>query len=136
MRHLKGPWPRSWHSPASFTSITSARAHAHRRPPPCAAARAFVGDVEVGLRGAEVAELHAGQVRHAQAVLEAVVRGAGEHVVRTAQLLQLAQPLELRRVDERHQVGLHLRRRARVRRVCARLCERNERGRARALAWM
>lgn len=43
-------------------------------------------------------------------VLEAVVRGARKHLVGTAQLLDVAQPLELGRVDDGHQqrVELHV----------------------------
>lgn len=41
-------------------------------------------------------------VGNAQAVLKAIVRGGREHVVRQAQLLELPQPLKLRRVNDPH----------------------------------
>ena len=57
-------------------------------------------DAQRGLLPAQLVAQHAGQVRRAQAVLEAVVRRRREHPVRAAQLLELPQPLELRRVDD------------------------------------
>lgn len=39
------------------------------------------------------------EVRHANGVLEAVVRGAGEHEIRPAELLQFAEALQVRRVE-------------------------------------
>lgn len=39
-------------------------------------------------------------------VLEAVVRGSREHQVGSSQLLDVAQSLELRRVDDGHQQGV------------------------------
>ena len=52
----------------------------------------------LALQAEEVGEDGGGQVRRAQAVLKAVVAGAGEDQVRQTQLLQVAQALELRRV--------------------------------------
>ena len=61
----------------------------------------LVGDVQLRLLVAEVPREPAAQVRGADAMLEAVVGGAGEDVVDAAELLEVFQPLELRRVDHR-----------------------------------
>ena len=48
------------------------------------------------------------QVGHAERVLEPLARRAGEYVVNAAQLAQVAQPLELRRIHHRHGCGVQL----------------------------
>ena len=85
-----------------MSTRASCDAHTHRT----SCAHRERDDVAVGavrlqvraLQAEEVREDGVCQVRRPQAVLEAVVRRPGEHQVRQPQLLQVAQPLELRRV--------------------------------------
>ena len=82
----------------------------HVRERPMAQIMAEAGDrhvedvpliyLQLGLLPLELEHELPGDVRRAYAVLEAVVHGRGEHVVDAAQLLKVAQPLELLGIDD------------------------------------
>ena len=67
-----------------------------------------VADAQLRLLRLQVGQQRVRQVAHADAVLEAVVRGAREHEVARAQLLQVAQALEVGSVDDGHQPGVQV----------------------------
>ena len=59
-------------------------------------------EFQLGLLHAETFDHVAREVPDAHRVLKAVMRPAREDVVERAELLEVAQPLELRRVNETH----------------------------------
>ena len=66
------------------------------------------GDLELGLRAVELEQEPRGEMAYADAVLKPLVRCSGVRVLAQAELLEVAKPLKLSRVDQLAQDGMEV----------------------------